>query len=63
MSYKVTIKTNGQISFGDVKGYGSNCQEATKKLEELLGHSDESTRTLTDEYHENQESTLEQANE
>jgi hypothetical protein len=60
MAYTVQIAPDGKINIKDVTVYGASCQEVTKKLEELLGASDESKRTLTEEYYEAQPTELEQ---
>jgi len=51
-SYKVKIAKNGDISIGDVQGFGPTCAEATSRLEKFLGGAKENTRLYTDEYEE-----------
>ena len=54
MSKKMVFKinNNGDVSLDKVEGYGSACLEATKMIERALGKSDESSRTLTEEYND-----------
>ena len=49
-SIKIDINPQGDVTIKDVVGGGSNCTEITKKLEKLLGSTNENTRSYTDEY-------------
>lgn len=56
---KFTIDASGDhIQIDSVCGYGDQCLEKTKPIENKLGVVDETTRQLTEEFH----AALEQTN-
>lgn len=58
-SYSIKIdKKTGNVSIGDVTGFGPLCMEATAKLEKFLGGAKESTRRTTDEFVDDQTNDL-----
>ncbi len=59
---KIRIDKNGNPTILDVCGHGTNCQEATKNFEKMLGKAAEESRQLTDSYYEtyDEEVTLKQ---
>jgi len=54
---KVRIKIDkfGNPTILDVCGTGTNCMEATKNFEKMLGQTQESSRAVTDSYYEHEE--------
>jgi hypothetical protein len=62
MSKKIVFKINkeGNVVIDKVEGYGSSCMDATKLIERRIGLSDESSRSMTDEYLEPAETAAEE---
>jgi hypothetical protein len=60
---RIQVDKNGNAKILDVTGAGTNCVEATKNFEKMLGQVKEDTRTLTESYYELPEQTLEQSQE
>ena len=52
MSKKIIFKINkeGNVLIDKVEGYGANCKDFTRLLEESLGSVDEASREYTGEY-------------
>lgn len=59
-SIKINKKT-GNVSFDNVHGYGPLCEQATAKMEKMLGGAKESTRQHTDEFSDEQDNDLHQS--
>lgn len=49
---KIKIDKHGNPTILDVCGLGTNCMEATKNFEKALGVASETSRALTESYHE-----------
>lgn len=57
----IHVDKQGNPSVKEVNGYGSNCLEATRAWEEMMGKVNEDSRELTTEFHEPLKLDLEQS--
>lgn len=50
---KITLKLDaeGGVQLLNAEGFGPRCQEATSRLERRLGHVQEGSRVLTEDYY------------